>query len=277
VALLSFVAILATTAPALADGARDEAKALTEKAQIEYNVGHFQQALELYSQAYEAVPSPALLFDIGQCHKMLKNYERALFSFRGYLREQPAAPNRSLVEQLIAESQSALDAQRAAEAQQRAASVGASPPGAVTTERPSTAAVSPPPSSSPSPSPSPSAESSAPERGGPALRIAGLVTAGAGVVLVGTGVYFGLHAGSISNELSRLASSHGTWSDQYQSDYDSGKSSAQVANVLYVVGAVALVAGGVLTYLGWPTRRAPVTAAVAPAPGGGSLAVAGRF
>src|SRR5580700_2812329 len=108
----------------------EEARALTSKATVEYNVGRFQQALELYTKAYERLPKPALLFNIGQCHRLLGHYEQALFFYHGFLRERPDAPNRGLVEQHIEESQRALDAQRTAqqqEATRRAAQESAAP------------------------------------------------------------------------------------------------------------------------------------------------------
>jgi tetratricopeptide (TPR) repeat protein len=253
--------------PAAAQTALEQAKGLTSRATVEYNVGHFEQALDLYSRAYQALPTPALLFDIGQCHRMLGNGERAIFFFQGYLRDKPDAPNRALVEQLLADLQRQLDAQRAARAQDQAPTATPSPVPGVP---PETVASQPPPV----------VEVTAPPTvGNPALRVAGLASAGVGVVLIGTGAALGLHASSLSSEISQLASSRGTWSPQYQSEYDSGKSAATAATVLYVVGGVALATGGVLTYLGWPKRAtdARPVAAVAPAPGGASLTVVGRF
>ncbi|MGH7439553.1 MAG: tetratricopeptide repeat protein, partial [Polyangiaceae bacterium] len=249
-----------------------EARTLFTKATVEYNVGRFQQALELYTKAYERMPKPALLFNIGQCHRLLGHYEQALFFYSGYLREQPDAPNRGLAEQHIEEAKQALETQRAAQAEaQRKAAQQQS--------------ASAPPAQPPSPSEPSSSHLAAsssevtsppPVHSSPVLRIAGLATAGVGVVLIGTGVAFGLHANSLSNELSQVSTSHGTWTSKDQSDYDSGKSAATAATVLYVVGAVAVVGGGVLTWLGWPKSR-PATAAVAPLPGGASVSFAGAF
>ena len=54
--LVPWLALAAATnaAPAAAaDPALEEAKTLTGKASIEYDVGHFEQALELYTSAYQ--------------------------------------------------------------------------------------------------------------------------------------------------------------------------------------------------------------------------------
>jgi tetratricopeptide (TPR) repeat protein len=263
--------LLAATPSLAADAALEEAKALVSKATVEYNVGRFEQSLELYTKAYERYQKPALLFNIGQCHRLLGHYERALFFYHGFLREQPDSPNRALAERHIEESQRALDAQRAAEAaesQRRASQVPS----------PAPVASAPPTTAAPQPSvPAPVTPAEPSETHPPAvLRIAGLATAGAGVILLGTGVALGLHAASLSNELTQVSAAHGMWSAQYQSDYDSGKSAASAANVLYVLGSVAIAGGAVLTWLGWP-KAAPVGAAIAPLPGGASGSIVGRF
>ena len=72
-----------------APNARAQAKAQVKKGQLDYKLARFEEALEDYTHAYELYPAPALLFNLGQCHRNLKNYERAIFFFEGYLREQP--------------------------------------------------------------------------------------------------------------------------------------------------------------------------------------------
>jgi tetratricopeptide (TPR) repeat protein len=67
--------------------ARAQARAQVKKAQLDYKLARFEQALAEYSRAYELYPTPALLFNLGQCHRNLKNHERAIFFFEGYLRE----------------------------------------------------------------------------------------------------------------------------------------------------------------------------------------------
>jgi tetratricopeptide (TPR) repeat protein len=260
--------LLALEAPVSAQTAQpapkglEEAKALTQKAEVDYKLGHFEASLSEYGSAYEKYPTPALLLNIGQCHRMLKNYEQAIFFYKGYLRDKPDAPNRSAIEALIDESTKNLEAQRAeaaakeqqkrqAEEQARAAL----PPPAPVTD-----------------------QAAAGTRPSPALRIAGLATAGVGVALLGTAIYFGLHASSDSSTLTGMA--RGTpWTGGDQSIYDNGKSSAQIATALYVAGGVTLAAGGVLTWLGWPKKAAesPPAASVVPVPGGAAMMVRGMF
>lgn len=263
---------MAIASTAAAGTPLENAKALTTKASVEYKVGHFDQALDLYGKAYESYPTPALLFDIGQCHKMLKNYERAIYFFHGYLRDAPDAPNRAFVEKLMAESQTQLDAQRAAaalEAQRRAAEAAR-----LAAEQQARASEARPSPEKPQP-----IVVTPPRPANPTLRLTGIVSAGAGVVLVATGVYFGEHSHALANDVSQISTDHGTWSPAAQSQYDSGKSAATLADVFFVAGAVALATGGVLSYLGLPRAgvESRTTAVLAPTAGGAAFVVAGRF
>jgi hypothetical protein len=51
------------------------------------------------------VPAPELLFNLGQCQRLLGRPQRAVKYFEAYLRLRPDAPHRPLVEQLIEENQ----------------------------------------------------------------------------------------------------------------------------------------------------------------------------
>jgi tetratricopeptide (TPR) repeat protein len=77
------------------------ARGLFEQAQREYDLGNFQKALEGYSEAYRLVSAPALLFNIGQCHRQLGQYERAAFFYRRYLALEPDSPDAPVVQGLV--------------------------------------------------------------------------------------------------------------------------------------------------------------------------------
>ena len=74
-----------------------------EKAEKLFALGRFEAALHEYEAAFEARPLPGFLFNIGQCHRNLGNYDAAIFSFRKYLRLAPEADNRDDVNDLIAD------------------------------------------------------------------------------------------------------------------------------------------------------------------------------
>ncbi len=98
---------------------KQDAKPHVVAADHQYQLGRFSQALAEYSEAYELYATPPLLFNIAQCHRGLKNWERAIFFFDGYLAARPEAANRKVVEDLIAEAQAELDKARDAEAAAR--------------------------------------------------------------------------------------------------------------------------------------------------------------
>ena len=108
-AALLVVAVAATGARA--DSRTDQARKHVDGANTHYKLGRFGEALTEYSKAYELFPAAALLFNLGQCHRALGDHARAVFFFEGYLREKPDAPNRGLVEDLIAECRRAIEKQ----------------------------------------------------------------------------------------------------------------------------------------------------------------------
>lgn len=110
---------------------RKKAKRLFKKAQMYYRLGRFVKARKLYEKAYEVLPLAGFLYNIAQCHRMERNYKRALFFYKSYLSARPNARNRDMVLVLITKcekqlkklSQGQLDAaarRRAAEAHARA-------------------------------------------------------------------------------------------------------------------------------------------------------------
>lgn len=108
IAVIAVIAVAALATSARADEPVDQAKQEVKTADIDYRLGRFTEALAGYTKAYELYPVPPLLFNIAQCHRNLKDYAKAIFFYEGYLRDAPAAKNRSLVEDLIRESRAAL-------------------------------------------------------------------------------------------------------------------------------------------------------------------------
>ena len=266
-------AVLTLAEPAGAQGppsspepaALDEAKALSRQAEVDYKLAHFDISLEEYSAAYRKYPTPGLLLNIGQCQRMLKNDEQAIFFYKGYLRDKPDASNRAVVEGLIEDATRRLEVQRAdaAAEQQRLADEQARVQAALVVTPPPVAPVAPVSSTS----------------FRPALRVAGVATAGVGLALVATGVYFGLHAASDSNALEQSAAQRQTWSAADRAVDSDGTSSARAATALYVAGGIAVATGAALAFLGWPRKGAgaATTASVGAVPGGAALWLRGEF
>jgi len=111
---------LATAVAALVqDGPVERAKDLFAQGKKHYELGEFTPALELYKRAYRAKALPAFLFNIAQCHRKLGQHKDAIAMYQSYLVGVPDAPNKEVVESLIAESEAAL-AQAQAVADKRA-------------------------------------------------------------------------------------------------------------------------------------------------------------
>lgn len=157
---LALLVALALARPALAAPAppppkappADVATTASEQARVHfdrgtraYNLGEFPTALAEYRAAYELHPLPAFLFNIGQCHFALGDYEKAVFFYEGFLRESPTSEHRQRVESFIDEARR-LDAQHA-----------------TTTAAPPTAPSSPPTATAtPTPAPTATKTSAAP-------------------------------------------------------------------------------------------------------------------
>jgi tetratricopeptide (TPR) repeat protein len=84
---------------------QEEAKQLFAEAEANYNIQEYTAALELYKKAYLLSLQPGLLFNIGQCHRQLKQYEEAIKSYKSYLRQSPTTPIKDHVEKVIKETE----------------------------------------------------------------------------------------------------------------------------------------------------------------------------
>jgi tetratricopeptide (TPR) repeat protein len=79
-----------------------KARVLFADGQKAYDVGEFERALSLYSEAYKLKTLPGFLFNIAQCHRQLGNFERASFFFGRFIdNSKPAAPNVELARELM--------------------------------------------------------------------------------------------------------------------------------------------------------------------------------
>lgn len=86
-------------------GDKQKAKELYIKGNTQYNLGRWKEAIDLFTQAYEAYDNPDLLFNIGQAYRQDGNCSKAIFFYKRYLALKPNAPNRSEVEGFISKLQ----------------------------------------------------------------------------------------------------------------------------------------------------------------------------
>jgi tetratricopeptide (TPR) repeat protein len=129
--LILALLLASAAAPAQAQGYSnpvEAAKDLATQGAARYEVGLFDDALKLYEQAYKLHPIRALIFNIAQCHRQLKNYERAIFLYRSYLRGNPDATNRQQVEEIITELERLVQEQKKAASIKPYTPIGVGPP-----------------------------------------------------------------------------------------------------------------------------------------------------
>jgi len=79
------VMALALALPVAARAAGDEGAEL--KARTHFAAGEYQEALEIYARLYAETLHPTYLRNIARCHQNLGNADKAISSFREYLRK----------------------------------------------------------------------------------------------------------------------------------------------------------------------------------------------
>jgi tetratricopeptide (TPR) repeat protein len=215
-----------------------------------YDLGRFEDAIREFESAYAAKQDPAFLYNLAQSFRRLGDSKRALELYKNFLLRMPETPKRAEVERRIESLQELVD-----QAAARNATAPQSVPAATTS------VVSPGPAAN-------TAEKAEMPR---TLRIAGLATAGAGILGIVGGVVFGLRARSLGNQVSNAPVF-------VSSDDEAGKESEVLQWVCYGVSAAALATGAVLFYLGRPDTK-PARVAVAPVlwPQGAGLVTGGTF
>lgn len=103
IALLSISGEGLRAAQAASRSEKAQAREQFEIGEAHYNLREFDRALESFKNAYRMTRDPALLFNIGQCQYKLGDLAGALYSFKAYLRGGREPANRVQVEARIAE------------------------------------------------------------------------------------------------------------------------------------------------------------------------------
>ena len=107
-ATLTFVVLGFAAAPAQAQDA-EKARQLFQQGSKYYDLGQFDKAIEAWQQGYDQKPDPGFLYNIAQAHRQKQDPAKAIFFYKGYLRNSPKAHNRVEVEKKIAELQKQID------------------------------------------------------------------------------------------------------------------------------------------------------------------------
>ncbi len=125
------VALCCTATMAHADEDRAAAKRHYEEGLKRYNLSDYKLAREEFKAAYLAYPEPSFLYNLGQCSRMIGDYDEEIKDYKAYLRERPHASNREEIEKFIIDAEEQLK-RRAADRPP----TGTEPPAGLTTTKP---------------------------------------------------------------------------------------------------------------------------------------------
>lgn len=94
---------LATSTTEPTEAVRAQAKAKSELGKRHYELGEYKTAIAAYREAYLILPSPGVLFNLGQAYRLAGDCTAAASAYRGFLRADGTSPAGDLArEQLTA-------------------------------------------------------------------------------------------------------------------------------------------------------------------------------
>lgn len=222
--------IAATVGAAYADPSAEE---LFEQGQTAFAQKDFPTAIAKWKESFRLSNEPELLFNVGQAYRLDGDCTNALATYRQFLSLAPASEQRPLAEDFV-----------------RELSLRCAPARDAQVDSPIERPIERDP------------------HAGRAMRTAGLVTGGAGVVVLATGLALGHHASTLGDEVTAACATSCDWATQRDKDAD-GRRFTTVARVLDVAGIAAIAGGAVMYYFG--IRRS--TLVVAPRSHEGGVAV----
>jgi tetratricopeptide (TPR) repeat protein len=287
--LLAFLALSLAPAPAAADDARTQAKEHFAKGKKHLDAKEYDAAIVEYQTAYDLVPIPELLFNIGQAYRLKGDKLRAYDAYQKYLDVEPngrgskeARKHMASLRKGAGEQRKAEEAEAARKAEEdrkaEAARKAEEARRAEELRRKTEAELDEPMpmGGDPREERKDRPPSRRKGRAGGGLRIGGIVTAGLGVALVGGGVYFGLRASDLQSQgEERLAG--GQWDPEVANIIEDGKAAERNMLILTIAGGAAIITGGVMYYLGYRAGERSTAVAIAPTHGGAALVIGGSW
>lgn len=228
---------LLVSAPVLAQPTAQQKQAagdLTKQAITKSNAGDHEKAVELYLQAYAIVPLPVLLTNVATEYQKLKKPVESLKYFCMYLKEDPTGQNAS-----YATAQAKLLQFEAGNKDVTDETV-CDPPKPKPEEVEPVAPVQQPPP------PETKVERT---DGGGTLRVAGIGLGVAGLASLGVGIYFGLKAKDISDQITNHPKTE-EWPAEIQELEEEGQAHENKQIIFMVAGGAVLVTGIALYVVG---------------------------
>lgn len=275
---LRTIAVVLLLAPSLAiaqPSAKDkqEASDLVKRAIAKSQSGDHDTAVQLYLDAYKIIPQPLLLSNIGSEYQQMNKPVEALKYFCKYIEADPTGNNVSY-----------------ATAQARTLYIELGGVASVQDSdlcrpivKPAPDPVLPPPTGSavthePQPLAPTTPVDTGPTKKTPVLRYAGVAVTVVGAGVFGAGVYFGLEAKKISDEITNH-DMNDPWPQDIKEREAEGKSAEKKQIGFMIGGGVAIAAGVTMFFLGAPKTTDERRTAIAPLLTGDTVgfAAAGRF
>ncbi len=243
--------LMSSGAHAQSTDSKDEATEHFEKAEAHMKVGAYDDAIREYEAAYAIAPKPGFYYDIGRAYELKGDKKHALEYFLKYLELEPNGPasTEARMRSVTLEHELAEAARARDDDEQRSDAEPEEPDAS----QPS--AAGPRTATRPTAQPAEDARVVSPPRAdvhsrGRGYKIAGASLAGVGVALLGTAIYYGLQVSSADDDLQPYYDGDKPWDDAAVDLEAEGKRASTRANLLYGVGAGAVVGGAVLFYLG---------------------------
>src|SRR6478752_7639178 len=101
--------VIANTGVVRAADNGEVARRRFESGSRHYDLREYAPALEDFKEVFRLTGDPALLFNIGQCHRLLEQYADAQAAYKRFLFRSPDSPVRAEVEARIVQIQKILD------------------------------------------------------------------------------------------------------------------------------------------------------------------------
>lgn len=261
--------VLAQPAPTPAQ--EQQARDLTKKAIAKSQGGDHQQAVDLYLDAYKLVPNAMLLSNVGAEYQQMNKPVEALRYFCMYLEKDPTGTNASFATSQAKLLQMALGNKDVNDDN-----------------------VCKPPQPPPEPEPDTGdgtgvtgttglgvTATSGSSDPGKALKIAGIIGAGLGVAGLGAGIYFGLEAKRISDDITNHCKEGEVcmpWPGEIDQLEKDGQAAENKQIAFLIGGGVLAVAGAVVYVVGRSkSNRERPTVSANVGNGAVGLLVNGRF
>ncbi|HSX22364.1 MAG TPA: hypothetical protein VLE97_06265 [Gaiellaceae bacterium] len=227
IVLIIVTAIVLGASVARADTSAED---LYAQGQVAYDRGDWQTAIARWTASYELSGEVALLFNVAQAQRQAGDCPAATATYRRYVEADAdtASEQHKLAQGFLRELAATCPP---APVSKQAGDHGATQ-GNLGPQLNSSARLN-----------------DHNDRPGRALKIGGLVTGGAGVALLATGLVFGHNSQSIASEVTSACSTSCDWATWKDKDA-AGRRDATIGRVLDGVGAAGLATGLVLYYAG---------------------------